>query len=71
MAKREYMAYLLRLWREKQGSSWRASVENPNSGERDGFATLAELVTFLERKTGEKIYIEPVPDENRSAEVQE
>ena len=55
MAKREYMAYLLRLWREKQDGSWRALLENPHSGERAGFATLAELVTFLEGKTGETI----------------
>ncbi len=55
MAKREYVAYLLRLWREKQDGSWRALLENPNSGERAGFATLAELVAFLESKTGETI----------------
>lgn len=55
MAKREYMAYLLRLWREKKDGAWRAMLENPNSGERAGFATLAELVTFLEGKTGETI----------------
>lgn len=55
MAKREYMAYLLRLWREKQDGSWRATLENPNNGERAGFATLADLVTFLAEKTGEPI----------------
>ena len=55
MAKREYMAYLLRLWREKKDGSWRATLENPNNGERAGFATLAELVTFLEGKTGETV----------------
>ncbi|MFZ1395692.1 MAG: hypothetical protein WAS33_02285 [Candidatus Promineifilaceae bacterium] len=57
MAKREYIAYLLRLWREKQDGSWRALLENPTNGERNGFATLAELVTFLEDKTGEKIQV--------------
>lgn len=58
MAKREYMAYLLRLWREKRDGSWRALLENPNNGERAGFATLAELVTFLEIKTGEAVQVE-------------
>ena len=29
MAKREYKAYLLRLWREKQDGSWRATLEKP------------------------------------------
>lgn len=58
MAKREYMAYLLRLWREKRDGSWRAMLENPNNGERAGFATLSELVTFLESKTGEMIQVQ-------------
>lgn len=71
MAKREYMAYLLRLWREKRDGSWRALLENPNSGERNGFATLAELVTFLEGITGEKIQIELRPDEPFTVDVQE
>jgi hypothetical protein len=64
MAKRDYMAYLLRLWREKQDDCWRALLENPNNGERAGFATLAELVTFLEGKTGETIQGTAVVAEN-------
>ena len=71
MAKREYIAYLLRLWREKQEGSWRALLENPNSGERNGFATLAELVIFLEGITGEKIQVELAPDEPFTVDVQE
>lgn len=50
MTKRDYMAYLLRLWREKRDGSWRALLENPNSGERAAFATLPELVAFLADK---------------------
>jgi hypothetical protein len=67
MAKRDYMAFLLRLWREKSDGAWRALLENPNNGERAAFATLAELVTFLESKTGESIQPEtavpPPPEE--------
>lgn len=55
MAKREYMAYLLRLWRENQDGPWRALLENPNSEERIGFANLEDLIEFLENKTGEVI----------------
>jgi len=69
MAKREYMAYLLRLWRDKQDGSWRALLENPNNGERAGFATLAELVTFLESKTGEMIQQQLASTENSSADT--
>jgi hypothetical protein len=57
MAAREYKAYLLRMWRDNQNSSWRALLENPNNGERAAFATLEELVAFLEATTGESIVI--------------
>ncbi|MBK8904766.1 MAG: hypothetical protein IPM53_26540 [Anaerolineaceae bacterium] len=65
MAKRDYMAFLLRLWREKRDGAWRALLENPNNGERAAFATLAELVTFLEEKTGETIQTTAVPAEDK------
>jgi hypothetical protein len=51
---RDYVAYLLRLWREKGGEStrWRASLQDPRSGERVGFANPEELFEFLLRQTG-------------------
>jgi hypothetical protein len=50
----DYFAYLLRLWREEGGEAtrWRASVEDPHSGEKLGFAHLEELVAFLGERTG-------------------
>ena len=65
MPTREYKAYLLRLWRESHEAAWRAMLENPNSNERIGFATLGELVAYLEEKTGEQI--RPLPIEQSSA----
>lgn len=49
---RGYVAYLLRLWRETSGESsrWRASLQDPHSGERLGFAGLEELFEFLHRQ---------------------
>ena len=49
-----YVSYLLRLWREKGGQAtwWRASLQDPHSGERVGFAHLGELVAFLREQTG-------------------
>ena len=46
---RAYHAYLLRLWRVNAGESqiWRASLEDPYTGERLGFADLPELFAFL------------------------
>jgi hypothetical protein len=50
----DYVAYLLRLWRETSGGSsrWRASLQDPHSGERVGFASLEDLFDSLLRETG-------------------
>lgn len=44
-----YLAYMLRIWKENDAgmSTWRASVEDPHSGERRGFPNLDALITFL------------------------
>jgi hypothetical protein len=49
-----YISYMLRLWREMGTAStwWRASLQDPHSGERVGFAHLDELVAFLREQTG-------------------
>lgn len=49
-----HVSYLLRLWREKGRAStwWRASLQDPLSGERVGFAHLDGLVAFLREQTG-------------------
>jgi hypothetical protein len=31
---------------------WRASLESPHTGERQGFSSLAKLVAFLEEQMG-------------------
>ena len=43
-------SYLLRLWQaEAEGRViWRASLQSPGTGDRLGFATLSELLSFLE-----------------------
>jgi hypothetical protein len=60
---RDYAAYLLRLWREKGGGAirWRASLQDPHSGERVGFANLEELFGFLRRETAD------LPERNESS----
>ena len=44
-----YLSYLLRLWQTSDGEKqiWRASLESPGTGERRGFASLADLFDFL------------------------
>jgi hypothetical protein len=50
---RPYRAYLLRLWQAEQADEvvWHASLEDPHTGERRGFADLARLFEFLEEQT--------------------
>jgi hypothetical protein len=47
---RLYHAYLLRLWMEQRGGQplWRASLEDPHTGQRLGFADLNQLFAFLQ-----------------------
>ena len=44
-----YRSYLLRLWRvDEDGCQvWRASLEDPRTGERRGFPSMNALVEFL------------------------
>ena len=51
--RRRRVSYLLRLWQtEHEGALvWRASLESAHTGERRGFASLAELYAFLEEET--------------------
>ncbi len=50
-----YISYLLRLWQTEsdEGFVWRASLERPQSGERLGFASLADLCAYLECEMGD------------------
>jgi len=49
--KSTYQSYLLRMWPRdsRKDSPWQFMLENPHSGERHGFAGLAELVLFLQK----------------------
>jgi len=62
---RRYVSYLLRLWQTQSDgqSAWRASLEDPHSGRRRGFAGLAELLAYLEQEIARV-----VRDERHSAE---
>ena len=49
-----YLSYMLRLWQagSRDGKSvWRASLENPHTGERLAFGDVEALVAFLAEKT--------------------
>lgn len=48
-----YHAYLLRIWREAEGMPWRATLQNPHTGEQEGFASVDQLIAFIRSKTEE------------------
>ena len=51
-----YLSYLLRLWETKSSGEriWRASLQDPHTGGRKGFANLTDLFTFLEEAIGHR-----------------
>ncbi len=48
-----YFAYLLRLWRDGETASWRASLEAPGHSRIVTFPDLEALFAFLNTQTGE------------------
>jgi hypothetical protein len=48
----DYRSYLLRLWCAREGESdvWRASLQDPQSGERVSFATVEALFAYLQEQ---------------------
>ena len=56
-AERGYRSYLLRLWQAHADGElvWRASLQSPHTHERRGFASLADLFTFLESEVGDAV----------------
>jgi hypothetical protein len=55
-----YLSYLLRLWRVddddesggEESALWRASLQSAHSGERQTFASLDEVVDYLQEQMG-------------------
>ena len=47
-----YLSYLLRLWPASRDTeaTWHASLENPHTGQRLGFANLEDLLQFLKEE---------------------
>ena len=59
-----YLSYLLRLWQtsDRGKQVWRASLEIPGSGKRQGFANLKDLFDFLESQTESRQDDQHVPN---------
>jgi hypothetical protein len=61
---RRYTSYLVRIWQGRSGGDlvWRASLESPRTGERRGFASLADLFAFVEQEMRGVAGSEAAPD---------
>ena len=59
--KLRYFSYLLRLWETDDNGYrvWRVSLEIPGTGERHGFASLADLLVYLEQEMESDTVHEP------------
>jgi hypothetical protein len=66
-----YLAYMLRLWQAggNDRTAWRASLESPHTGERQGFSSLELLFAFLEEKTAGQWQGVEQPDLLRSGQA--
>ena len=56
-----YCSYLLRCWQEQQlvhlgPAAWRFSLEDPHTGERQGFATFEALIAFLQEALSGEVF---------------
>lgn len=51
----DYLAYMLRLWQVEEGGqlTWRGSLEEPGKEARYNFASVYDLVAFLEEQTNQ------------------
>ena len=60
-----YLSYLLRLWQtsDKGQTIWRASLESPGTTQRQGFASLKDLMDFLYAQTRHCDKQPPIPQD--------
>lgn len=51
-----YIIYLLRVWNSSEmEKNWHFSLEDPHTHARRGFATLDEMVFFLQQETKKEL----------------
>jgi hypothetical protein len=65
--RRHYRSYLLRMWQVgPESCDWRAMLENPSTGERQGFGNLVDLCDWIQAQAGEPEYRSTWQDNPRS-----
>jgi len=51
--------FIVRIWREKDTTNWRGSVQHTRSGESIAFCRMSELQAFIESRAGEVMLEHP------------
>jgi len=68
--RKPYSAYLLRLWRTQEvRDAWRVSLEDAETRELRGFASLAEVFAFLRREVEGETGEEELAAETKGGEL--
>lgn len=57
-----YQAYLLCLWRDDGQAPWRASLQEAQAGQLISFASVAQLIVYLEQQAAELREDQPAAD---------
>jgi hypothetical protein len=65
MKRTGYFSYLLRMWQtsDGEGRTWCASLEQPGTENRQGFATLDDLFDFLREQAASQPEARCIEDE--------
>lgn len=65
-----YLAYLLRIWQvnDAEKLAWRASLEDPHTGERQGFPNIDALIVFLGQQIRDRQREGEVSQDNEGGE---
>ena len=52
--KKDYQAYLLRLWRDGEEEQWRILLEDVQTGKRESFAGIQSLMQYIQAVSQQK-----------------
>lgn len=52
-----YRAFLVRLWQESE-NNWRATLEDPHTGQRRAFADVDTLLAYIRAQVGPEAAVE-------------
>jgi hypothetical protein len=58
-----YISYLVRLWRSGESNAWRATLQDPHTGQQFRFETVESLFVFLQDQLGQSVRAPAAPSD--------